>query len=52
MPKKRVWVAPMLFSLAMINYIDGITLSSAATPISKDFGLSPVALGYLRRNMR
>ena len=34
MPKKRIWVALMLFSLAMINHIDGVTWSSAATPIS------------------
>jgi MFS family permease len=47
MQNKRVWIALMLFSLAMINYVDRVTLSFAATPISKDFGLSPVALGYL-----
>jgi len=47
MQGKRVWIALMLFSLAMINYIDRVTLSFAAAPISKDFGLSPVALGYL-----
>jgi ACS family glucarate transporter-like MFS transporter len=37
----------MLFSLAMINYIYRVTLSFAAAPIAKEFGLSPVALGYL-----
>jgi len=47
MQKKRVWIALMLFSLAMINYIDRVTLSFAAAPIAKEFGLSPVALGYL-----
>ena len=47
MQGKRAWIALMLFSLAMINYIDRVTLSFAAAPISKDFGLSPVALGYL-----
>jgi MFS family permease len=47
MQKKRYWIALMLFSLAMINYIDRVTLSFAAAPISKEFGLSPVALGYL-----
>ena len=47
MPKKRVWIALMLFALAMINYIDRVTLSFAAAPIAKEFDLSPVALGYL-----
>jgi ACS family glucarate transporter-like MFS transporter len=47
MQKKRFWIALMLFSLAMINYIDRVTLSFAATPIAKQFDLSPVALGYL-----
>ena len=47
MQTKRAWIALMLFSLAMINYIDRVTLSFAAAPISKEFGLSPVALGYL-----
>jgi ACS family glucarate transporter-like MFS transporter len=47
MQKRRYWIALMLFSLAMINYIDRVTLSFAAAPISKEFGLSPVALGYL-----
>ncbi|WP_247301655.1 MFS transporter, partial [Bradyrhizobium sp. 179] len=37
----------MLFLLAMLNYIDRVTLSFAASPIAKEFGLSPVALGYL-----
>lgn len=47
MQKKRVWIALMLFSLAMINYIDRVTLSFAAAAIAKEFSLSPVALGYL-----
>jgi ACS family glucarate transporter-like MFS transporter len=47
MQNKRYWIALMLFSLAMINYIDRVTLSFAATPISREFALSPVALGYL-----
>ena len=47
MQKRRYWIALMLFSLAMINYIDRVTLSFAAAPISQEFGLSPVALGYL-----
>jgi MFS family permease len=47
MQTKRVWIALMLFSLAMINYIDRVTLSFAAAPIAKEFDLSPVALGYL-----
>jgi MFS family permease len=44
---KRGFVALALFALALINYIDRVTLSFAAGPIAKEFGLDPVALGYL-----
>ena len=52
MQKRRLWIALMLFSLAMINYIDRVTLSFAAAPIAKQFDLSPVALGYLFSSFR
>lgn len=44
---RRGWVALMLFSLTLINYIDRATLSFAIGPISTAFGLSTVAKGYL-----
>jgi MFS family permease len=44
---RRGWVALMLFSLTLINYIDRTTLSFAIEPISREFGLSTVAKGYL-----
>ncbi len=44
---RRGWIALLLFALALINYIDRVTLSFAATPIAKEYGLSPVLLGYL-----
>ena len=47
MPYRRGWVALLLFSLALINYIDRVTLSFAADPIAREYGLSPVTLGYL-----
>lgn len=47
MKQRRVWIAILLFSLAMINYIDRITLSFAIAPISKEFQLGDVAKGYL-----
>jgi len=47
MPYRRGWVALLLFSLALINYIDRVTLSFAAEPITREYGLSPVTLGYL-----
>ncbi len=47
MPYRRGWVALLLFSLALINYIDRVTLSFAAAPIAREYGLSPVTLGYL-----
>ncbi|MCW0323471.1 MFS transporter [Pantoea dispersa] len=44
---KRGWIAVFLFSLTMINYMDRIALSIAATPIAKDFNLNAIELGYL-----
>ncbi len=47
MTYRRGWVALLLFTLALINYIDRVTLSFAADPIRQEYGLSPVTLGYL-----
>jgi len=47
MQYRRGWVALLLFALALINYIDRVTLSFAATPIAQEYHMSPVALGYL-----
>ena len=47
MSYRRGWISLLLFALALINYIDRVTLSFAATPIARDYGLSPVLLGYL-----
>jgi len=47
MQYRRGWVALFLFALSLINYIDRVTLSFAATPIAAEYHLSPVALGYL-----
>jgi len=44
---RRGWISLFLFTLAMINYIDRVALSVAAKPIAQEFGLSPVAMGYL-----
>ena len=44
---RRGWVALMLFSLTLINYVDRATLSFAIDPIAHEFGLSTVAKGYL-----
>jgi MFS family permease len=47
MSYRRGWIALLLFALALINYIDRVTLSFAATLIAREYGLSPVLLGYL-----
>ena len=47
MSYRRGWVALMLFSLALINYIDRVALSFAITPVAREFGLSTVGKGYL-----
>jgi len=44
---RRFWVALLLFSVVVINYMDRVALSVAAKPIATEFGLSPVAMGYL-----
>jgi len=44
---RRGWIGLFLFTLAMINYVDRVALSVAAKPIAEEFGLSPVAMGYL-----
>ncbi len=44
---RRSWVALLLFSVVIINYMDRVALSVAAKPIAAEFGLSPVAMGYL-----
>jgi MFS family permease len=46
MPKRSL-IALFLFSLTAINYVDRLALSMAAKPIAGEFGLSPVAMGYL-----
>lgn len=47
MSYRRGWIAVFLFSLAMINYMDRIALSIAAKPISEEFHLTSVGMGYL-----
>ena len=44
---RRGWISVFLFTLALINYTDRVALSVAAKPIAAEFGLSPVAMGYL-----
>ena len=46
MTYRRSWIA-RLFLLAMIDYIDRITLSFAIGPIAKEFALDDVSKGYL-----
>jgi MFS family permease len=44
---KRSFIALFLFALTAINYIDRLALSMAAKPVTQEFHLSPVQLGYL-----
>jgi ACS family glucarate transporter-like MFS transporter len=44
---RRLWVCVFLFTLTTINYIDRVALSIAARPVSVEFGLTPIELGYL-----
>jgi MFS family permease len=47
MNSRRLWVLVLLFTLTTINYTDRVALSVAAKPISGEFGLSPIQMGYL-----
>ena len=47
MTNRRIWIAVFLFTMALINYMDRITLSFAIGPIGQEFGLGNVAKGYL-----
>ena len=47
MHNRRLWVCVFLFTLTTINYTDRVALSVVARPISVEFGLTPVELGYL-----
>src|SRR6202000_1107408 len=47
MSSPRGWLLVFLFSLTTINYADRVALSVAAKPISIEFGLTPIQMGYL-----
>lgn len=47
MTHRRYWVFFLLFLFNVICYLDRINMSVAGHSIAGDFGLSPVALGYL-----
>ena len=44
---RRFWVYVLLLVFAGIAYVDRVNMSVAGKPIAQEFGLSPVALGYL-----
>ena len=47
MQKRRVWIYVLMFLLSAINYIDRSALSVSAAPLSREFDLDAVQLGYL-----
>jgi ACS family glucarate transporter-like MFS transporter len=44
---RRYWIYFLLFLLAVVAYIDRVSISVAARPIAEEFKLSPIAMGYL-----
>jgi MFS family permease len=44
---RRYWVFLLLFLFNAIAYVDRVNMSVAGKPIAHEFGLSPIALGYL-----
>ncbi len=47
MHHRRLWICVFLFTLTLINYTDRVALSVAVTPISTEFHLTKVEMGYL-----
>lgn len=47
MTRRRFWVYFLLFLLNAICYIDRVNMSLAGHSVAHEYGLSPVALGYL-----
>src|ERR1700745_2942048 len=45
--RRRYWVFFLLFLFNLIAYVDRVNMSVAGKPIAQEFGLSPVALGYM-----
>src|SRR5271154_6012107 len=44
---RRYWVFFLLFLFNAVAYVDRVNMSVAGKPIAHEFGLSPIALGYL-----
>ncbi len=44
---RRYWIYLLLFLLAVVAYIDRVSISVGARPIAQQFNLSPVVMGYL-----
>ncbi len=47
MTRRRAWIALLIFTAVVINYMDRIALSVAARPIVAEYGFTPVQMGYL-----
>ena len=47
MTYRRSWIALLIFTAVIINYVDRIALSVASKPIAAEFGFSPIQMGYL-----
>ncbi len=47
MNHRRLWICVFLFTLTLINYTDRVALSVAVTPISAEFGLTKIEMGWL-----
>ncbi|HET7882167.1 MAG TPA: MFS transporter [Acetobacteraceae bacterium] len=47
MTRRRYWIYFLLFLFNVVCYLDRINMSVAGRSVAQEFGLSPVALGYL-----
>jgi ACS family glucarate transporter-like MFS transporter len=47
MAYRRIWIALLIFTAVIINYMDRIALSVASKSIATEFGFTPIQMGYL-----
>ena len=47
MTHRRAWIAALLFTAVIINYMDRIAFSVASKQVVAEFGFNPIQMGYL-----
>lgn len=45
--KARYWIVLVIFAVTVLNYADRAIISIAGAPLSKEYGIDPVSMGYI-----